>query len=69
MLSSSLLVLALAAAGFAQTPPAGYKTVYITSMVNAKFVVVPKTSTAGSAIVVFVSLTLRSWRRRIMTRG
>ena len=64
MLSSSLLVLAFAAAGFAQAP-AGYKTVYITSLVNAKFVVVPKASTAGSGIVVFVSQKLATGRRRI----
>jgi hypothetical protein len=55
MLGSSLLVLAFAAAGFAQTTaPAGYRTVYLTSMVNAKFVIVPKGTPvkAGTTIVV-----------------
>ncbi|TPX16088.1 uncharacterized protein E0L32_004083 [Thyridium curvatum] len=51
MLTSSLLMLALAATGLAQAPE-GYRTVYITSMVNKKFVVQPKTATAGSTLVV-----------------
>lgn len=53
MLATSLLVLAFAAAtGLAQAPT-GYKTVYISSMVNAKFVVVPKApAKAGSTLVV-----------------
>jgi len=51
MLTASLLVLALAATGFAQAP-AGYKTVYITTNVNTKFAVVPKSAKSGSAIVV-----------------
>lgn len=55
MLTSSLLVLALAAAGgLAQTAtlPAGYRTVYITSKVDAKFVIVPKAAKSGNTIVV-----------------
>lgn len=54
MFATSLLVLAFAATGFAQAPE-GYKTVYITSMVDSKFVVVPKTATSGSTLVVFVT--------------
>lgn len=46
-------MLAFAATGFAQAPE-GYRTVYITSMVDSKFVVVPKTATTGSGLVVFV---------------
>ncbi|OTA67697.1 carbohydrate-binding module family 13 protein [Hypoxylon sp. EC38] len=48
---TSFLALAFAATGFAQAPE-GYSTVYITSMVNSKFVVVPKTSTSGSTLVI-----------------
>ncbi|KAI6085314.1 carbohydrate-binding module family 13 protein [Hypoxylon rubiginosum] len=51
MYATSLLVLAFAATGFAQAPE-GYKTVYVTSMVDTKFVLVPKTATAGSTLVV-----------------
>ncbi|KAI0377456.1 ricin B lectin domain-containing protein [Hypomontagnella monticulosa] len=51
MLVTSFLALAFAATGFAQAPE-GYRTVYITSMVNTKFVVVPKASSAGSTLVV-----------------
>jgi len=54
MLATSFVMLALAAGGLAQAP-AGYKTVYISSLVNAKFVVVPKAATSGSGVVVFVS--------------
>lgn len=54
MLLSSLLVCAFATAGLAQAPPEGYRAVYITSMVNTKFVVVPKARTSGSTLVVFV---------------
>ena len=54
MLVSSLLLCAFAATGFAQAPE-GYRAVYITSMVNTKFVVVPKARTSGSTLVVFVS--------------
>ncbi|KAI3332076.1 hypothetical protein HD806DRAFT_479295 [Xylariaceae sp. AK1471] len=51
MLATSLLLCAFAATGLAQAPE-GYRTVYITSMVNTKFVVVPKGRTTGSALVV-----------------
>lgn len=54
MLTTSLLVLALAATGFAQAPE-GYRTVYITSNVDPKFVIVPKAATSGSGTVVLVS--------------
>ncbi|KIH87795.1 hypothetical protein SPBR_05318 [Sporothrix brasiliensis 5110] len=53
--ATSLLALAFAAATGLAVPldvPAGYKTVYITSNVNAKFVVQPKAAKAGSAVVV-----------------
>jgi hypothetical protein len=54
MLGISVAVLALAATGFAQVvAPAGYRTVYITSKVDTKFVVVPKAPVkAGTTVVV-----------------
>lgn len=53
MLCLSTLLLALAATGFAQAPaPEGYRKVYISSNVNAKFVIVPKARTSGSTVVV-----------------
>lgn len=54
MLSGPILLVALAATGFAQvTPPAGYRKVYMTSNVNTKFVVQPKTPIkAGTTLVV-----------------
>ncbi|KAI0881133.1 ricin B lectin domain-containing protein [Annulohypoxylon maeteangense] len=51
MLTTSLLMFAFAATGIAQAPE-GYRTVYITSMVNSKFVLVPKTATSGSTLVI-----------------
>lgn len=59
-------MLALAATGLAQAPE-GYRTVYITSMVNKKFVVQPKTANAGSTLVVYVSVP-RSARCLWLTR-
>lgn len=60
MLGTSFFVLALAAAGFAQgAVPEGMRAVYITSNVDTKYVVVPKTPLkAGTTLVVFVSLLL-----------
>ncbi|KAH8910581.1 hypothetical protein BR93DRAFT_964445 [Coniochaeta sp. PMI_546] len=53
MFTSSLLVLALAAVGLSQvTAPEGYRKVYITSKVDAKFVIVPKAAKSGNTIVV-----------------
>ena len=53
MIAPTFLVLAFAAVGLSQTTaPAGYRTVYITSMVDTKFVVVPKAAKAGNTIVV-----------------
>ena len=56
MLSTSLLLVALATLGLAAppAPPAGYKTVYITSLQDTKFVITPKASKNGSTTVVFV---------------
>ena len=54
MLGSTFLMLALAATGLAQVP-AGYRKVYISSMVDKKYVVVPKSAKTGSTIVVLVS--------------
>jgi hypothetical protein len=51
MLATTLIALTLATVGFAQAPE-GYRTVYITSKQDAKFVIVPKTATNGSALVV-----------------
>lgn len=56
--TSFVAALALAATGVVARPtdtadvPAGYKTVYITSNVNPKFVVQPKAAKAGSGVVV-----------------
>jgi hypothetical protein len=55
MLASSILLFAFAAVGLADAP-AGYKTVYLTSKVDAKLTIVPKTATAGAIIQVFVLL-------------
>jgi len=47
---------ALAATGFSQaTIPEGYRAVYITSMQDTKFVIVPKARTTGNTLVVLVS--------------
>ncbi|CAN9227217.1 unnamed protein product [Alternaria sp. RS040] len=51
MLTITLLVLALAATGLSQAPE-GYRAVYITSAQDTKFVVVPKSRTAGATLVV-----------------
>ncbi|KAF2463073.1 uncharacterized protein BDR25DRAFT_329913 [Lindgomyces ingoldianus] len=52
MLATSILMLALAATGLAQVPE-GYRKVYVTSMVDAKYVMVPKAPPkAGSTMVV-----------------
>ena len=56
MHTTSLFALALAATtGLAQTIPEGYKTVYITSAVDTKFVIVPKAplppKSGGSPVV------------------
>ncbi|KAJ8107043.1 hypothetical protein ONZ43_g6860 [Nemania bipapillata] len=56
MLATSLLLCAFAATGLAQAPE-GYRAVYITSMVNTKFVVVPKARTSGSTLVVQTAAT------------
>jgi len=53
MLATSILLFALAAVGLADVP-AGYKTVYLTSKVDAKLAIVPKTAVAGSIIQVSV---------------
>ena len=57
MLRISLLALTLAATGFAApaAAPEGYSAVYITSNVNTKFVIEPKTADSGAAIVVLVT--------------
>ncbi|KAI1462446.1 ricin B lectin domain-containing protein [Annulohypoxylon moriforme] len=51
MFATSFLMLAFVATGLAQAPE-GYRTVYITSMVDSKFVLVPKTASSGSTLVV-----------------
>ncbi|KAK4145985.1 uncharacterized protein C8A04DRAFT_26145 [Dichotomopilus funicola] len=51
MLGTSVLLLALAATGLAQAPE-GYRTVYITSNVDPKFVIVAKEATAGTTTIV-----------------
>lgn len=52
MFAKPLFLLALGATSLAQTIPAGYSKVYITSAVDAKFVVVPKSAANGSTVVV-----------------
>ena len=55
MLSTPLLALGLAATALAQgTIPADYKKVYMTSMQDPKFVIVPKSATNGATTVVYV---------------
>lgn len=54
MLGASVILFALAAVGLAQVPE-GYRTVYITSNVDPKFVIVAKARTAGSTTIVYVS--------------
>ena len=54
MWAPSIAILAFAAAGFAQVPE-GYRTVYISTMVDSKYVIVPKASKAGGTVVVYAS--------------
>ena len=51
MFAASLVLLALAATGFAQAPE-GYRTVYMTSMVDTQYVIVAASPEAGSGLVV-----------------
>ncbi|KAE9374318.1 carbohydrate-binding module family 13 protein [Stipitochalara longipes BDJ] len=62
MLATSVLLFALAAVGLADVP-AGYRTVYLTSKVDAKLAIVPKTAAAGSIIQVqtFASKPEQQW--------
>jgi hypothetical protein len=53
MLTIGIIAFALAATGVA-VPPEGYRTVYITSKQDTKFVIVPKGRTAGNTLVVYV---------------
>ncbi|KAH7413807.1 ricin B lectin domain-containing protein [Phaeosphaeria sp. MPI-PUGE-AT-0046c] len=52
MLFTTLTTLALAATAIAQAVPEGYRRVYITSKQDTKYVIVPKTRTNGSTLVV-----------------
>ncbi|KAH6881711.1 hypothetical protein BKA58DRAFT_433488 [Alternaria rosae] len=62
MLTTTLIALALAAIGLSQAPE-GYRTVYITSAQDAKFVVVPKSRATGATLVVqtLTSTPAQSW--------
>lgn len=52
MLANTVIMLTLAATGFSQVP-AGYRTVYLSSMVNTKLVIAPKNPVkSGTTIVV-----------------
>ena len=51
MFTASLILLALAATGVAQAPE-GYRTVYMTSMVDTQYVIEPIAAEAGSGLVV-----------------
>jgi hypothetical protein len=56
MLTSAILVLAAAATGLAQGVPEGYRRVYITSMVDSKYIVVPVAPVKnGTTVVVYVT--------------
>lgn len=59
MLAGSIILLALAATGLAQAPE-GYRTVYMTSMVDTQYVIVPIAAEAGSGLVVCVGLVARN---------
>lgn len=71
MLGTSFFALALAAAGVVQgAVPEGMRAVYITSNVDTKYVVVPKTPLkAGTTLVVFVSLLLSVLEKPLMGFG
>lgn len=53
MFATLLLALALAATGSAQAPE-GYRTVYMTSMVDTQYVIAPVAAEAGNELVVCV---------------
>lgn len=58
MLVTSILALALSTTGLAQVVvPAHYNKVYLTSMVDTKFVVQAKGTTTGSTVVVYVAIS------------
>lgn len=70
MLTSAVLTLAFAATGFAQLMPEGYRNVYITSMVDTKFIVVPVAPVKnGTKLVVYVSLSARLPRNILISRS
>lgn len=55
MLTTPFLALGLAATALAQGAiPATYRKVYMTSMQDTKFVIVPKSATNGATTVVYV---------------
>ncbi|KAI4635648.1 uncharacterized protein J4E87_000602 [Alternaria ethzedia] len=62
MLTTILIALALTATGLSQAPE-GYRTVYMTSAQDTKFVVVPKSRAAGATLVVqtLTSTPAQSW--------
>lgn len=51
MFTTSLVLLALAATGIAQVPE-GYRTVYMSSMVDTQYVITPIAAEEGSGLVV-----------------
>ncbi|KAI4938989.1 uncharacterized protein J4E92_000270 [Alternaria infectoria] len=62
MLTTILVALALTVTGLSQAPE-GYRTVYMTSAQDTKFVVVPKSRAAGATLVVqtLTSTPAQSW--------
>ena len=70
MLATSLLMVALAATGFAQVPaPEGYRTVYITSNVDTKYTIVPVLpAKIGNTVVVFVNPLLKASESKQLIR-
>ncbi|KAJ9157009.1 hypothetical protein NKR19_g4008 [Coniochaeta hoffmannii] len=73
MLSPLPVLLACATLGLAQTapaaPPAGYRAVYITSKVDAKFVIVPKTPVKAGTTIVVQTLTSAPEQQWWLTAG
>ncbi|ORY12640.1 hypothetical protein BCR34DRAFT_290678 [Clohesyomyces aquaticus] len=69
MLTTALLALALAATGLSQTMKEGYRKVYITSMVDPKFVVVPKTPVKSGTTLVVQTLTSKPEQQWYIKEG
>lgn len=71
MLKTILLTL-LSAMAVTAAPPTGYRTVYMTSMQDQKFVIVPRSRVVGATLVVYVAesfITAHNlWTRTLIVR-